>query len=161
MSEKADKSGFRMNIGGASIILLLMVFALSVFAILSIRASYNEVSLTKQSRESKLKYFQADTRAEEILQSIDEKLKELFDADTMSVEGLQTALADIPEINEIADLDGISYQVTMDEERSILVELKLHPSQKKRYTIAKWQMVVKEQEGYSEDTFEIWEPDWS
>ena len=33
---------YHMNIGGASIILLIAVFGLTVFAVLSIRASYKE-----------------------------------------------------------------------------------------------------------------------
>lgn len=64
------KNEFHMNIGGASIILLLIVFALTIFAALSVRASYHELKLAEETRRSVEAYYKADSMAEEIKDGI-------------------------------------------------------------------------------------------
>ena len=64
---------YHMNIGGASIILLIAVFGLTVFAVLSIRASYKERQMAQKNREAVEAYYEADARAEEIFAQVANK----------------------------------------------------------------------------------------
>ncbi len=64
------KNEFHMNIGGASIILLLIVFALTIFAALSVRASYHELKLAEETRRSVETYYEADAKALELKNAI-------------------------------------------------------------------------------------------
>lgn len=64
------KNEFHMNIGGASIILLLIVFALTIFAALSVRASYHELKLAEETRRSVETYYKADATAESVKNAI-------------------------------------------------------------------------------------------
>lgn len=59
-----ENKGLVMNVGTSSVILILLVFALSVFALLSIRASNSELQLTEKTGESIQEYYQADKEAQ-------------------------------------------------------------------------------------------------
>lgn len=67
-----EKKELKINIGGASVILILLVLALSIFAVLSIRASNNEWRLAKKTAEAVKKYYDADREAVEVIKQINE-----------------------------------------------------------------------------------------
>lgn len=52
-----------LNIGAASIILIMLVFALCTFATLSIKASNNEYKLAKKTAQAVKEYYQAEREA--------------------------------------------------------------------------------------------------
>lgn len=52
-----------LNIGAASIILVMLVFALCTFATLSIKASNNEYKLAKKTAQAVKEYYQAEREA--------------------------------------------------------------------------------------------------
>lgn len=90
---------YHMNIGGASIILLIIVFALTIFAILSVRASYHEMKLATKTRESVENYYELDSEAEikkiyventfrkAMYMAQDGKIYDLFNTDGYTQEG--------------------------------------------------------------------------
>lgn len=64
------KSKYYMNAGSASIILLIAVIAMSVFAVLSIRASYHELEFAKRNTEAVQDYYRADAKAEKAVNTV-------------------------------------------------------------------------------------------
>ena len=56
-----ENKGLIINVGTSSVALILLVFALSRFAILSIRASNSEVQLAKKTGESVQEYSIAES----------------------------------------------------------------------------------------------------
>lgn len=58
-----EKKGLSINVGASSIILILLVLSLSVFAVLSIKASNNEYKLAMKTARSVQEYYEADARA--------------------------------------------------------------------------------------------------
>ncbi len=115
-------SRYHMNIGGASILLLITVFALTVFAVLSIRASYNEKQMAQKAREAVERYYEADARAEEAYALV---------AEALGAQGLRTpeeVLAGITFPDGIvaqAQADSIVLLANVDNNRTIKVVLLL------------------------------------
>lgn len=58
-----EKKGFSINVGASSIILILLVLSLSIFAALSIKASNNEYKLALKTAQSVQEYYEADAKA--------------------------------------------------------------------------------------------------
>lgn len=67
MGSNGKRSDDQMNIGSASIMLLLMVFALTIFALLAVKASYQELKRSEKVRDSVEEYYAADAKSEENL----------------------------------------------------------------------------------------------
>lgn len=65
----------RVSVGGASIILIMLVLALSSFALLAIRSSMNERRLATKTAKSIKEYYEMDAEATEIYADIDETIK--------------------------------------------------------------------------------------
>ena len=63
MAQEKD-STFKLNIGGPSIILLLTVLGLSLFAVLSVRAAYNGLKLAETSKQALEAYYKAEGEAQ-------------------------------------------------------------------------------------------------
>ena len=101
MANQENGNSFKLNIGGPSIILLLTVLGLSVFAILSIRAAYSGLKLARTSGASIAAYYQAEARAEEILF----EARELVAANGVNSD-IGSELIEIPEVKEVRDSDG-------------------------------------------------------
>lgn len=112
MSKK--KTG-NINVGGASVILILLVLALSVFALLALRSSYNERKLARKAADSVRDYYEMDGRAEDLYARIDGLLTDayLIPDEPVEVEVVLDALYEYPEVTEVAtELDGEQEYVT-------------------------------------------------
>ena len=62
----------RMNTGGALVILVILVVAMSLFAVLAIQSSLNEKRLSTKTKEGIENYYKLDAEAERIYSGIDE-----------------------------------------------------------------------------------------
>jgi len=62
----------RMNTGGALVILVILVVAMSLFAVLAIQSSLNEKRLSTKTKEGIENYYKLDAEAERIYAGIDE-----------------------------------------------------------------------------------------
>lgn len=62
----------RMNTGGALVILVILVGAMSLFAVLAIQSSLNEKRLSTKTKEGIENYYKLDAEAERIYAGIDE-----------------------------------------------------------------------------------------
>lgn len=60
----------RLNVGGAFIILIIIVIALAGFALLSVRSSENEYRLAKKSADAVKEYYSMDSKATLIMARI-------------------------------------------------------------------------------------------
>lgn len=114
MNKKRD----RISVGGASIILIMLVLALSSFALLAIRSSMNEKRLASKTAKSIQEYYQMDAEAEEIYAKIDGIVK--------NKGNLEEELSKIPEVTGTENGDmGVSlvtYSVKRGE-RSLYIEV--------------------------------------
>lgn len=169
-----------MNIGGASIILLLVSIAMAIFAVLSGRASYHERKLAEKTVESVQNYYRADTKATEVFTLVNEVLKEFKqlsivqcskeefeDAFIQTYEIYQSDLLLKKEeaeraIEEIAEQgETLTYIVPLDDtyDTIIRVELSLengfHSSNS--YQIVSYKMLRTENENYEEDEVQMWD----
>ena len=62
----------RMNTGGALVILVILVVAMSLFAVLAIQSSLNEKRLSTKTKEGIENYYKLEAEAERIYAGIDE-----------------------------------------------------------------------------------------
>ena len=122
----------RMNTGGALVILVILVVAMSLFAVLAIKSSLNEKKLSTKTKEGIENYYKLDAEAERIYARIDEivakssnisselaELKEIKDARKDDGD-IKTEISDIQYEGEMPTL--VKYSVTRGE-RSLNVEI--------------------------------------
>lgn len=122
----------RMNTGGALVILVILVVAMSLFAVLAIQSSLNEKKLSTKTKEGIENYYKLDAEAERVYARIDEivakssnisselaELKEIKDARKDDGD-IKTEISDIQYEGEMPTL--VKYSVTRGE-RSLNVEI--------------------------------------
>lgn len=102
------------SVGGSSIITIFAVLCFIVFALLSLSTSKANSILSKKSVEAVQKYYQADTRAEEILSEL-----------------RQNKMPD----QVYSDGNFYSYQCPIDENQQLSVEVEIDGTS---YEIKKW-----------------------
>lgn len=119
------------SVGGSSIITIFAVLCFIVFALLSLSTSKADSTLAKKSVDAVEKYYQADTKAEEILA----QLRQGIIPDGVFSEG-----------------NFYSYQCPIDEKQQISVEVEVDGSS---YSIKKWK---KEYIGEwkADETINVW-----
>ena len=150
-----ENSKYRMNIGGASILLLIAVFAMTVFAVLSIRASYNELQIAEKNRDSVEAYYEADAIAESTYAAL---------CDAWQAAGIQMRQDAAAVLGSVAGLDQdiifeaagevLDYFVKVDYNRTIQVTL--HFSAEGCH-VAGWHMVAEEIGSYNGEIVEVWD----
>ena len=122
----------RMNTGGALVILVILVVAMSLFAVLAIKSSLNEKKLSTKTKEGIENYYKLDAEAERIYARIDEivaksnnisseltELKEIKEAGKADSD-IKVEFSDIRYEGEMPTL--VKYSVTKGE-RSLNVEI--------------------------------------
>ena len=142
----------RINSGGALVILVILVVAMSIFAILAVQSSLNEKKLSAKTDESIRTYYRMDAEAERVYAKIDEIIK--------TSEDLSSDLAKLKELKDVKPDDGgvlvevgdikyegnspslISYSVVKDE-RSLNVEVGVSG---KETTIKRWSTKTKSED---------------
>ena len=66
----------RMGVGASSILLILVVVSLTLFASLSLMQARGDAALTQKTAESIATYYEADARAQEKLAALDDALQQ-------------------------------------------------------------------------------------
>lgn len=161
------------NVGTPSILLILIVFVLSTFAILSIQASDNEWKLAEKTGESVKQYYAADEKAEYVLCYIDAILKNtdakyLEDGlvgmegnaakDMEGLENLTVKMKDMVAFDEQekSEIAEVAYDITVKEGAKLQVELQLFSD--RSYEITSWKVNQEELGVYDlEDDVELWD----
>ncbi|MCI8409319.1 MAG: hypothetical protein HFJ09_08640 [Lachnospiraceae bacterium] len=168
-----ENKGLVINVGTSSVVLILLVFALSVFALLSIRASNSELQLAKRTGESVQEYYEADKTAEYVLcyiQQIVENSKiEDLEKNLQNINGSgQKELDNLQNIelvlndnviftgNKNDKLGTIEYSIFIEEKKHLKVSLGLYGD--RSFSIETWCM-VKETEEIEElgSDIELWD----
>ena len=118
----------RMNTGGALVILVILVVAMSLFAVLAIQSSLNEKKLSIKAKEGIENYYKLDTEAERVYARIDEIVAKSSDISSELAElkerkddgDIKVEISDIRYEGEMPTL--VKYSVTKGE-RSLNVEI--------------------------------------
>lgn len=136
----------RVSVGGASIILIMLVLALSSFALLAIRSSMNERRLATKTAKSIKEYYEMDAEATEIYADINETIK---DGKHLG-EGLSTLREKYQDTIE-AELEDensffAKYSVTRGE-RTLYIEV---AGDKENITILRWSTKTASEDGLYE-----------
>lgn len=127
------KQKMHINTGGGFVILLISVLALTVFAVLSIRASYNELRMAERMRNSVEAYYEADQRA-------GERCAEIFRAWEMTQPGDRVE-------------QEHSFELEVDYNR--ILKVRIH-SDKENCAITEWKLESSEYGSYEGESIEIW-----
>jgi S-adenosylhomocysteine hydrolase len=149
-----QKNSYHMNIGGASILLVLAIFALTVFAILSLRASYHEVKMSEKTRASVQAYYEADCKAEEYYMQITEALANKEALDNQQLVQKLSGISNL-QIDDTTNI--LTYLVSTDYNMALQVQLQLSKNSRKIEKVLSWRIISIEQGDYSSPSMEeVW-----
>lgn len=158
------RKGFNMNIGTASIILVLLVFVLAAFSVRSIKAANSELRLANKTVLSIQEYYAADAEAENIIYALDGMMMSGDEKQWKSKIGEMNR-----QFKEMYDLEEIvmdkseegniiySFAVKMGEMRKL--QVKAEAAKEKKCHITEWRIVSERpEETYNlEDDVELWD----
>lgn len=144
------KEGLVMNVGSASIILVLLVFVLSMFGVLSIKASNHELRLAEKLGSSVEEYYEIDALGQLVLAKVDhiitqareQNKKDMFLKETTDeIKAIEGKLGNGKIENMVIENEGrslkkISYEVAIKDKRTLMVGLSFN--ERNQYTIDKW-----------------------
>lgn len=168
-----EKKGLVFNVGTSSILVILLSFVLSVFALMSIRASNSEQVLAEKTGNSVKEYYTADRKAEYAVCFIDVMLKSMDvefledsiasleyskDEDLADIENVTVQLEDDATFSEEAkkEIGTVSFSVLVREECYLNVELAIYSD--KSYDINKWNTTQTAAGIYElDDGMELWD----
>lgn len=145
--KKSFESEFKMNSGAATIILLITVIGLSVFASLAIKAAYSEKHLAGVSADKLAEYYTADARAEEIVFAVRE-------SSAAGHQYITDTEADITEL-EYSDGSMACYHIDVNDTSYIELILSRDPDAYCGIRVDSRRLVVPGMEGYAAGGFEI------
>jgi hypothetical protein len=115
-NNKISKKGtFGTTMGVTSVIAILVVLVLIVFAALSITTSRADLNLSERTAEMTTEYYAADSAAEEQFAEVAEAAR--------GGAGWQDRLGDEYSVTEEGDLTVVSYDVPIDENKALSVRL--------------------------------------
>ena len=149
---------YHMNVGGASMILLLVVFALTVFAALSVRASFHEMKLAEKTKDAVQEYYAIDKAATEKMVAIEKAYKE-YTVQSMAggrIEPFRFEGAEVSE-DDSGNCVYVKYKVGSDvSEKSLNVTLRF--AAKTEPDIMQWAMSEGEHGDYGKGNGgDIWD----
>lgn len=160
-----EKKGFVLNVGTASILLIVLVFALSIFSVLSIQASNNEWKLAQKTGDAVQKYYKADQQAEYMLylvevvlhstniEQLENGIKNIEKTKGKSLKGLNNVNLELDKEADFSEkekeIGTLTYSIEEQKNSSLEVELTIFSN--KKYKIKKWKTV---REAWEQDDFE-------
>lgn len=151
MNKEKQKISFKLNIGGPSIILLLTVLGLTVFAILSIRAAYSGLKLARTSRESIANYYLCDAEAERIGYEIREAVSY-----GGSVADTEAIIADIAGVDAVEN-GRVSYSVELNDAVELQVVLE-GTDEYRDMKVVSHRLMTTAEEDFTESNFGLFDP---
>ncbi|MBR4725718.1 MAG: hypothetical protein IK071_08070 [Lachnospiraceae bacterium] len=155
MAKRKDSGvGSNVNVGLPSIILLLCVLGLSLFAILTIRAAYNGLKTARTSKKAVEQYYKAEVESDKT------RLKIISTFCSCTEKGLdpdqiREALRKIEGVT-VDEYGGLSYDTRVNDHSSIRVEMEVCTDDG-LYDIhvVSQKLLPDDMEGYSGTGFEI------
>lgn len=154
-----ENKGLVINVGTSSVVLILLVLALSVFALLSIRASNSELQLAGKTGESVQEYYTADGEAEYVfgcvqqivenskINELEMNLKNIDVSKKKELENFQEVELhlrdDVVFTGKQKDMLGtIDYAIPIEEGKRLEVNMTLHGD--RSLSVETWCMVKDE-----------------
>lgn len=168
-----ERKGLVFNVGTSSILVILLSFVLSVFALMSIRASNSEQVLAEKTGNSVKEYYAADRKAEYTVASIDAILKNTEvayledameaiayskDEELTGVENVTVKLEKDAAFSDSAkkEIGTVSFECMVREECYLNVELTIYSD--RSYEVSKWNTTQNTAGVYElEDGVELWD----
>lgn len=153
---KKNKSSF-INIGFSSIVMVFIMICLVTFATLSVLTAHSDYRLSKKMADKTTAYYAADTIARDMLETVDNKLYDIYLTSSTSSGFYKGVLTADFSANAPSDVQGISldkdtneditisYAVPISEVQTLYVSLKInYPSAGSECfsTITRWQTVT-------------------
>ena len=148
MSNKRVQTEFRVGVGASSILMVLVVLALTAVSLLSFQSALNAEALTNRNLQMTTAYYEASARVQRKLAGLDTvlavvKAKSIADTESLATLLLPLGLAEL----NVWEADGgqlaFSFAEDAENDRKIEVQgfLALTGSEEVRYTIARYQLV--------------------
>lgn len=122
-----------INVGISSLLVVFLVLSLAIFAALSLASANSDVSYSRRMADRKTDYYAACSRAERILDAVDERLAETGFG------------ADFSDLGVTREGDYLSWQTALSDTQAISVRLILTPEGQHYYEITQWKTVAAEQ----------------
>ena len=160
-----EKKGFVLNVGTASILLILLVFVLAIFSVLSIQASNNEWNLAEKTGDAVQEYYEADKEAEYMLCCVDamlhstsidrleDELKKIEEKKGKKLKNLSNVQLELVKDASFSEneqeIGTLTYMIEEQEKSNLEVELAILGN--RNYKIKKWKIV---REAWEQDEFE-------
>ena len=149
--------GFKLNVGLPSIILLLCVLGLSMFAVLTVRAGYNGLKNARTSKKAAQEYYRAEVEADRTRFKIISAFGEWSMTDSLDAGQLKTALNRIDGVS-LQDNGLLAYDTRVNDYSHLHTEMILDSFASFRpykLNIVSHKLVVDDMDGYSGTGFEI------
>jgi hypothetical protein len=141
-----------MNISGSLVILLFAVIAVTIFAVLSVRAAWHEYKLAQKADESIKAYYTADTKAGFMINAMNANAEEIMDSEgTLNTDTLCESLSD-EALNDDATLentkDTITCSIGVDYNRTIQAVLDAD-NETGRLTVLSYRTLINDEGTYT------------
>lgn len=152
-----DQKGgtFKLNVGLPSIILLLCVLGLSMFAVLTVRAGYNGLKNARTSKKAVQEYYKAEVEADRTRL----KIASVFDECAgLEFDKFAEAIAQIEgvECSDHGDIMILTYNTRVNDYSSICTQIDITRSGTSyNFETVSHKLVVDDMDGYSGTGFEI------
>ncbi len=139
-----NSSHFQVGTGMTSVLMIFVVLCLTTFGVLSYSTANADLNMTNKNADYVAQYYQADSKAQEIISDIDIKLKSLKDDDEseyMSSVKQYLESSTVTKFTVNASDDGMTaeFSVELNDEQSINVKILIHDKDfSKRYDITSY-----------------------
>ncbi len=139
--DKKEEGG--IQIGTSSLVVIFVILALTVFAVLSLTGVLADDRLSDRAAEWTTAYYEADSKAEDMLKDINQAIDAQKSGVAGSTEDIDSKLNDITGGGYDSQKGRISFRLPINEKVVLGVELELldTPKDGKYYRILKWQEV--------------------
>lgn len=119
MKQKAE---YRVGVGASSILLILVVLALTALSLLSIKAAQDNTALTERNVSMTLAYYEAAAKVQRTIADMDQKRLELDVTDSEALPAFRAYLAN--QLVPVLLLDDLTFTMTVNAgaEREVIVE---------------------------------------
>lgn len=149
------------GVGAASILMIFVILCVTVFGILSFSSARSDWKLTQKNAESVQKYYAADSKAQELLRELDERITELaLDSSSIST----TMLTEEFTKNQVHDIvvqaadtpEQLVVTIPMGELQELQLELRLSASAP-HYRIVRYQLTPSADWSGEDQLLPVWQ----
>ena len=126
----------KVNIGAASLVLILFVLCLGAFGLLSLSSAQGDLKLAKRAAQSVAGYYEADSRGQEWMRSMDSVLREEMGGDRDSGSSSDAVKARLGDVYH-QETGLLTADIPMERGQALHIELALVCGAA-RYQVRSW-----------------------